>query len=132
MTTITPYITVADATEALKWYQDALDAVITVDPIVMPDGRIGHVEFSVGGARVMMSDPSEEAGVAPPPGDRGNDVTLHVDVDNADRVLAKAGEAGADVVRDAEDTPHGRIGTMIDPYGHRWMINSPLPESSGQ
>ena len=127
MTTITPYITVSDATRALKWYQDALDATVTVDPIVMPDGKVGHVEFAIGGARVMMSDPSDQAGVAPPQAGRGNDVTLHVDVDDADRVVSRARAAGAEVIREPEDTPHGRIGTMIDPFGHRWMINSPLP-----
>jgi uncharacterized glyoxalase superfamily protein PhnB len=51
MSELTPYLAVADARAAIDWYAAALGAVVTYEPIVMPDGRIGHVELEVAGAR---------------------------------------------------------------------------------
>src|SRR6202035_3931016 len=48
---ITPYIAVPDARAALAWYAEALGARVSGEPIVMPDGRIGHAELDLGGAR---------------------------------------------------------------------------------
>jgi uncharacterized glyoxalase superfamily protein PhnB len=56
MSELTPYLAVADARAAIDWYAAALGAVVTYDPIEMPDGRIGHVELEVAGARFMMAD----------------------------------------------------------------------------
>ncbi len=90
MTEITPYLCVADSRAALEWYAAALGATVTVPPYVMEDGRVGHCELSVGdGARVMMSDEFESAGVAPPDPARGNAVTLHVRVDDCDAWVAR-------------------------------------------
>ena len=49
MSELTPYLCVADARAAMEWYVDVLGAVVTYDPIVMDDGRIGHVELDLGG-----------------------------------------------------------------------------------
>ena len=46
---LTPYICVADARRAIDWYADVLGAEVVVEPIVVDDGRIGHVELSAGG-----------------------------------------------------------------------------------
>ena len=43
--------------------------MVTYEPIVMPDGRIGHVELEVAGARFMMADAHPEIlSPAPTPG----------------------------------------------------------------
>ena len=39
MSELTPYLCVADARAAIDWYVDVLGAVVTYEPIVMPDGR---------------------------------------------------------------------------------------------
>ena len=66
MSELTPYICVADARAAIDWYAEALGAEVTYEPIVMDDGRVGHCELTVAGARWMMSDEFESAGVAAP------------------------------------------------------------------
>src|SRR5262249_2669859 len=48
--TVTPYLAVSDARAALAWYQDIFGATLASDPIVMPDGRVGHVELRIGDA----------------------------------------------------------------------------------
>lgn len=63
---LTAYTCVSDCRAAIDWYVTVLDARVVADPIVM-DGRVGHCELAIsGGARWMMSDPFEDAGVAAP------------------------------------------------------------------
>ncbi|WP_026818113.1 VOC family protein [Arthrobacter castelli] len=40
-----------------------------------------------------------------------------------DGVAARVAEAGTNLDRGPEDTPHGRIAVFRDPFGHRWMLN---------
>jgi uncharacterized glyoxalase superfamily protein PhnB len=125
MSELTPYICVADSRAAVEWYADALGAEVTYPPIEMPDGRIGHVELAVNGARWMMSDAFAEANVAPPDPSRGNAVSLHLTVDDVDAVAARVEGAGATLDRGPEDRePAGRVAVFRDPFGHRWFLNS--------
>jgi PhnB protein len=121
---LTPYICVGDARAAVEWYVDVLGAEVTYAPIEMPDGRIGHVELAVNGARWMMSDEFAEANVAPPDPTRGNAVSLHLTVDDVDTLAARAEAAGARLDRGPEDSePAGRVAVLRDPFGHRWFLN---------
>jgi uncharacterized glyoxalase superfamily protein PhnB len=122
---LTPYLAVDDARAAIRWYEDVLDAGVEGEPIVMPDGRIGHVELAVVGSRLFLSDAHPEIGVVAPTG-QGTAVTLHLEVEGVDRLVAAVAEAGGRVERAAEDTPYGRMAVVIDPFGHRWMLNSPV------
>jgi uncharacterized glyoxalase superfamily protein PhnB len=124
---LTPYLCVADARRALEWYADVLGAEITYEPIVMDDGRIGHVELAVGGGRWMMSDEFESAGVAAPDTSRDAAVTLHLEVDDVDAMCARVVAAGVTLDRGPEDSPPaGRVAVFRDPFGHRWFLDQPL------
>lgn len=127
MSELTPYLAVADARAAIEWYTDVFGAVVTYEPIVMPDGRIGHVELDLGGATVMMADAHPEIqSPAPAPG-AGSPVTLHLRVPDVDRLVGAARAAGAEVDREPGDNPGiGRIAVFRDPFGHRWMLNQPV------
>jgi uncharacterized glyoxalase superfamily protein PhnB len=121
---ITPYLAVDDARRAIEWYGEAFGASLVDDVIEMPDGRVGHASLTVFGSTIFLSDAHPEIGVVAP--SSGNDVTLHVRVDDVDATVAAAEKCGADVTRRPSDTPHGRIGVVRDPFGHRWMLNSPV------
>lgn len=126
MAELTPYLCVADARAAIEWYAEALGAEVVYDPIVMPDGRIGHVELAVGGARWMMADEFPEAGVAPPDPARGSAVTLHLAVDDIDAVAARVTAAGVALDRGPELADQaGWVAVFRDPFGHRWFVNQP-------
>jgi uncharacterized glyoxalase superfamily protein PhnB len=126
MGNITPYLTVADARAAIDWYRNAFGARVSFEPIVMNDGRVGHVELTIGDdARFMMSDEFESAGVAAPDPTRHNAVTLHVETSAVDVVVRQAKAVGAQVDREPEDTEHGRVAVLHDPFGHRWIFNQP-------
>ncbi len=124
MSELTPYICVADSRAAIEWYVAALGAEVTVEPIVMDDGRVGHCELAIGGARWMMSDEFESAGVAPPDRHRGACVTMHLTVADCDAAAAQVVEHGVTLDRGPEDSPPaGRVAVFRDPFGHRWFLN---------
>jgi PhnB protein len=126
MSELTPYLCVADARAAIKWYADVLGAEVVYDPIEMPDGRIGHVELAVGGARWMMAEEFPEVGVAAPDPTRGSAVTLHLSVDDLDALAARLVAAGVTFDQGPEDSPPaGGVAVFRDPFGHRWFLNQP-------
>ena len=120
MSELTPYLAVANARAAIEWYADVFGATVTFEPIEMPDGRVGHVELDIDGARLMMSDPAPVIG-------EGSPVTLHLTVTDVDALTGAARTAGAVVDREPEDNPGiGRVAVLRDPFGHRWFLNQPL------
>ena len=126
-TAVVPYIAVSDAGRALDWYAEALGARGRGDPIVMPDGRIGHAELEIAGGVLMLADEYPEIGVVAPRPGQGNAVTLHLTVDDVDAVTARAVGAGATLDRPPADYPYGRNAVLLDPFGHRWLVSSPAP-----
>lgn len=121
--TITPYLCVSDSRAAIDWYADVFTAEVTYDPIVMDDGRIGHVELTLDGAKIRMSDAFAGAGVEEPDPQRGNPVSLHLHTPRVDAITERAVAAGARLDRAPADGPYGRSAVFHDPFGHRWMLN---------
>lgn len=122
---IVPYLCVADAVAALDWYVTAFGAVETVR-YVGDDGRIGRAELSIGGATLMLSDPFPDLAVVPPD-PSGSSATLHLNLPDVDAVFARAVAGGATPLREPEDQPYGeRSSTIVDPFGHRWMIQTTI------
>ncbi len=122
---VIPYLSVHDARAAIAWYEEVLGARLIGDPIVMPDDRIGHSEISVGTGVFYLSDAHPEIGVvAPTPGQ--TTVSLVISVDDADRVLAAAEAAGGRRDREPYEGYGHRNAWMVDPFGHRWLLSSPL------
>lgn len=81
MSELTPYLAVRDARSALDWYVEHLGARVTYEPIVMPDGRIGHTELTFGSARWMMSDEYPEIQVESAPVSTGSPEARDLPVD---------------------------------------------------
>lgn len=125
---VTPYLAAADGAAALDWYATAFGAVESFR-VVGDDGKLGHAEFVIGEAAFMLSDEYPDLGVHAPTTLGGSTTTLHLEVADADAVFAAAVDAGAASVMEPADQPHGhRMGTLVDPYGHRWMLSQPLEE----
>ncbi|BDV31617.1 VOC family protein [Microbacterium terricola] len=127
MSEVTPYLAVADARAAIEWFRVVFDARVTVDPIEMPDGRAGHVEFDIDGAGFMMADAHPELQCPAPEIGVGSPVTLHLTVANVDDTITRARAADAQIDREPADNPGiGRVAVMRDPSGHRWFLNQEL------
>ena len=125
-----PYLVVRDARAALDWYGEALGAQTIGDPCLDGD-RVGHAELQIGGATVYLADAYPELGLTGPDDGRVA-VSLHLTVPDVDAAVARCADAGATVERQPEDAPYGRTGVVVDPYGHRWMLQTPgAPASPG-
>jgi uncharacterized glyoxalase superfamily protein PhnB len=128
--TLSPYLAVADARAALAFYVEAFGAVPRGQVYEMEDGRIGHAEVLVGDTVLMLADEYPEIGLLGPLARGGSTTSLHLTVPDVDAVVARAVAAGATLEREVADAAYGRTGVVLDPAGHRWMVQTP-PASSG-
>ena len=122
------YIRLHDAAEAIAFYQQAFGATEKFR-LSEPSGRIGHAELDFGGTTLMLSDEFPEFGIKGPRAIGGTSLTIHLHVDDADALIARAVAAGATVIRPAQDQFYGeRSGTVRDPFGHEWNIGHHLED----
>jgi uncharacterized glyoxalase superfamily protein PhnB len=117
-----PYLRVADGAAAIQWYTEVLGARERFRLVDPSDGRVGHAELDLGpGSVIMVSSAYPEMGILAPTGNTG--CAIHLHVDDADEVLARAVAAGATLLRPASDQFYGeRSGVMRDPFGHEWIL----------
>jgi uncharacterized glyoxalase superfamily protein PhnB len=122
-----PYLAVQNAREAITWYERVFGARLVGAPIVMPDDRIGHSELEISGGVIYLADAHPEIGVvAPTAGESAVSLMLHVD--DVDPLLAVVESEGGRRDRDPYDAYGQRNAWVIDPFGHRWGLSSPLRE----
>lgn len=124
MSALIPYLAVRNARAAIAWYVDALGAREVGDRYVMDDDRIGHAELDVGGATLYLADEHPEYGLVGPAEGRTS-VSLHLSVSDVDATVDRAVQTGATLVRAVEEAPYGRTGVIVDPFGHRWLLQTP-------
>jgi PhnB protein len=90
-------------------------------------GRIAHAELQLGPTVLMLADEHPEYGVLSPLAFTGSGVTVHLHVDDVDTMTRAAAEAGAVILREPADQPHGeRQSRFRDPFGHLWLLGSPI------
>jgi PhnB protein len=120
--TVTPYLAVDDAAEAIEYYTKAFAAKERAR-METPDGKIGHAELEIGDSLVMLSDPFPQASTRSPKELGGTSVSVFMYVEDVDAVVKQAVDAGATVTMEVADQFWGdRFGSVKDPFGHLWSI----------
>ncbi len=120
--TVTPYLAVDDAAEAIEYYKKAFGAKER-GRMETPDGKIGHAELEIGDSLVMLSDPIPEATTRTPKELGGTSASVFLYVEDVDAVVKRAVDAGATVTMEVADQFWGdRFGSVQDPFGHSWSI----------
>ncbi len=128
--TVTPYLIVAGAAEAIEFYKRAFGATELMR-LTQPDGKIGHAELQIGDSRVMLADEFPEMGAKGPISFGGTPITLHLYVPNVDETYAQAVAAGATATRPVRDQFYGdRSGGLQDPFGHSWYLATHVEDVS--
>ena len=122
------YLRARDGEAAIAFYKAAFGATEKFR-LVEPGGRLGHAELMFGDTIIMLSEEFPEYGIhAPEPAARGT-FAIHLHVDDADAMIARAVDLGAILVRAPADAFHGeRSGTIRDPFGYDWIIGHSIEE----
>jgi PhnB protein len=124
-TTITPVLTVRNAAAAVDFYQRAFGAT-EVSRITNPGERI-VADLAIDGAPFRVVEEVPEALNLSPETLGGTSVRLNLLVANPDTVAQQAIAAGATEVFPIADQAYGlRQGRVADPFGHHWLIGTPL------
>jgi PhnB protein len=122
--TITPYLAVDGAAEAIEYYKKAFGAKER-GRMEVPGGKIGHAELEIGDSLVMLSDALPQFSTRSPKELGGTSVSVHMYVEDVDAVVKQAIEAGATVTAEVADQFWGdRFGLVQDPFGHQWTIST--------
>ena len=118
-----PYLRVKGAPAAIEFYKQVFGARERFR-LVEPDGRIGHIELDLGNVVLMLSEEFPEYGIHAPDVAKGQaGMAMHLHVDNADELAARAVAAGATMLRPPADQFYGERSCSIrDPFGHEWML----------
>ncbi len=120
---VTPHLTVEGAAAAIDFYKKAFGAV-EMGRMPASDGkRVMHAMIRIGDSMIMLNDAFPEMGSKGPKALGGSPVTVHLYVQDSDKVFAKAVAAGATIAMPIADMFWGdRYGVVADPFGHRWSI----------
>lgn len=122
--TITPYLNVRGAANALAFYRDAFGAE-ELYRMEAPDGTIMHAEMQLGDSRFMLAEEMEDWGNRSPSTLDGTSFSMMVYVEDCDAAFRRALDAGASEIMPVSDHFYGdRSGTVADPFGHRWNLST--------
>ena len=120
--TLTTYLTMENATEAIDYYKDVFGAKERIR-MEAPDGKIGHAELEIGDSLLMLSDAFPGATSRPPTELGGTTAGAFMYVEDVDAVVKRAVESGATITMEIADQFWGdRFGSITDPFGHSWSI----------
>lgn len=126
------YLRVNDGGRAIQFYVQAFGAVEKFR-LTEPSGRIGHAELQLGPAVLMLSDAYPEYGLNAPTGDHDLGCSVHLHVDDADALAARAVAAGATMQMPPTDQFYGeRSCRLRDPFGHTWLIGHEIEKVTPQ
>ena len=114
-------LTVDDAAKAIDFYKQAFGAE-ELSRLPMGD-KIGHAELQIGDTRIMLNDEFPDWDNLGPRSRGGTTFGLVLYVDDVDSAFKKAIAAGGTEKMPVHDQFWGdRMGTLSDPFGHRWSI----------
>jgi len=119
---ITPYLVIKGAKEALSFYQEAFSAQVML-VLNMPDGNVAHAEMTIGNSPFMLSEECVEEGVDSPLTLGGSATSMMLYTEDVDTLFQQAVDVGCEIIRPVKDQFYGdRTGTLKDPFGHIWVL----------
>ncbi len=120
-TSISPWLSVSRAAEAVNYYRAAFGAVEQYR-LEDDEGSVVVAQLSIDGAGFWLQEDIESS----PESLGRQSVRMILIVDDPDSVFAQAISAGATEVFAVSEDHGWRIGRIADPFGHHWEIGKPL------
>jgi PhnB protein len=129
VSSITPFIAVADARAAIDFYRDVFGARI-IEATEM-NGVVAHAELAFENGHLQVGEANAAYHLVPQPA--GDDVSASFAIycPDVDGVVRRALEAGAALREPVTDFVSGdRYGSVRDPFGVRWSIMTRIEDLS--
>ena len=127
---VTPYLIIKDAAQAIEFYKKAFNARERLR-VPGPDGKVMHAEIEIGDSVIMLGDECPEMGALGPAIIGGSPVSIHLYVDDVDKMFAQTLAAGARQERPLQNQFYGdRSGGLVDPFGHKWHLAQHIEDVS--
>jgi uncharacterized glyoxalase superfamily protein PhnB len=128
--TMHPFARYEDALAAVEW----LERVFGLERRMLvtgENGEVHHAELGLGESVFMLgSAGGTDIGVQPPKRLGAATAGVYVVIDDVDAHCERARAAGAEIMREPEDTPYGsREYTVYDLEGHPWSFGTYVPGS---
>jgi uncharacterized glyoxalase superfamily protein PhnB len=128
MQVLFPFLRYRDAAAAIDWLVKAFGFE---EQMVVPNenGAIAHAQLAFEGGVIMLATAREDELRMKSPRDLGAvSVGIYVYLENVDPHCERARAAGAEIVRDPEDTDYGsQEYTARDLEGHLWSFGTYQP-----
>ena len=127
--TLTPYIIVRNAQEAIDFYARALGAETRSVSRVPNGDKIMNAQLSIGDSVLMLNDEFPEYGSMGPGADSNVPMTLHINSKNIDADWQRAVDAGMEVTMPLADMFWGdRYGQLKCPFGYKWSMGQKVAD----
>jgi PhnB protein len=119
-----PHLVVAEIARAVEFYKRAFGAEEDIRAGLENGSEPTCVALRIGPAVFHVCDALPEDGCGPEWEKHSRvSVTLHLEVEDCDHVLARAVAAGAEVIIPPRDMSWGdRYARIRDPFGHEWSF----------
>src|SRR6266404_2275544 len=119
---VQPYLHLRGSEKMIPFLENAFGAVVTGGVPTSPEGHVLHATIRIGDNTLEIDEAHAEFQPMP--------CHLHLHVDDADTMYARAIRAGASSIDAPSDKPYGRSGGVRDPFGNSWYVTSPLQQKT--
>jgi PhnB protein len=128
-TSLTPFLAIRGAKEAIDFYRDVFGARVT--DVTEFDGLVVHAGLDFGLGILQIGEPSPDYGLVPAPAGDADCYSIGIYVPDVDTVPARAVAAGATVREEPSTFVSGdRFSSVRDPFGVRWSIMTRVEDLS--
>jgi PhnB protein len=119
---VQPYLHLRGSEKMIPFLENAFGGVVTGHVPMSPDGHVLHATVQIGDNTLELDEAHGEFQPMP--------CHLHLHVNDADALHARALRAGATSIDAPSNKPYGRSGGVRDPFGNSWYITSPLQQKT--
>lgn len=128
-TSLTPFLAIQGAAQAIEFYRDVLGARV-IDATEV-DSLVVHAELDFGAGKLQLGEPNSEYALVPAPTGDNDCYSLGLYCADLDSVVDRAKRAGATIREPASTFVSGdRYASIRDPFGVRWSIMSRVEDIS--
>lgn len=129
--TLTPKLVVRGADAAIEFYAGVLGARTVTRFATGDSSTVVFAQLQLPSGDALQLKDADDTDPAPPEG--GGGVVLDLLTEDPDAVMSLALDHGAEVVFPVADQPYGsRQGRFRDPFGHQWIVGTPISMSEDQ